>query len=147
MSSAAHVLRIDGEVSSRGFHRCTVQIRRVRIASGHFCTAQRYSMGEECMGECMGAGMQLAPSPPHNGIGVTLSDQNLQFTCNRLSLMNCDCDCDSVWFLSRAGKRAHANKCGLQAPKRKEFRSRLSPSVYLWALRWLCTGKAGGVHF
>ena len=37
----------------------------------------------------------------------------------------------AVWFLSRAGKRAHANKCGLQAPKRKEFRSRLSPSVYL----------------
>ena len=30
------------------------------------------------------------------------------------------------------GKRAHANKCGLQAPKRKEFRSRLSPSVYLF---------------
>ena len=36
-----------------------------------------------------------------------------------------------VWFLSRPRKRAHVNKCGLQAPKRKEFRSRLSPSVYL----------------
>ena len=38
----------------------------------------------------------------------------------------------AIWFLSRAGKRAHANKCGLQAPKRTEFRSRLSPSVYLF---------------